>query len=556
MVCRNCNGRLIFQNGVYICESCGNVQQVNSEFLNNEVFIAYVENDEYGRRTKDSIIAQEIFRKLQSNNISCFYERISIENLPISDRDTEIDIAINSSKIIILVSSSVENFQKLLAMYYTKLNNKIIIPIYSQINAYDLPKEIANLQALNYDNIGTMVDLTNGILTKLGKTQEVDVITDSKKQKTTTKKVISLTLISILLILIGSSIYVVFGTYYVLDSKKYQYAQKLESNGDYMGAIKVYSGISNYRDTINKINAIYNKYNGHFYNEDEKATLYLNIDSNLNAKIEVTKICGEKHISFDGESKVIQNTIMFNFKDSQEGRGKCTINLGNNGLELKISAMEESQLLYDNLDCEYRFDDRIDGSQANSVSPIDLLNYMDNKLTLQDIHDMGVKTDYIGGMSSDIYRIQNTDYGIRFSNNSKSSSIIGIYAPFEELFPDAELCYLPTIIDDKAYIPCSISYGLYNLYEEGYYDDVFLKTTYYVTSEEAASDDWEEIQYCIESFNNYNYSDGIKYLLKDGDLTLGYYDNLIDVINDANEKKDKCRNCFVEDISENIIYRP
>ena len=207
--------------------------------------MAYVENDEYGRRTKDSIIAQEIFRKLQSNNISCFYERISIENLPISDRDTEIDIAINSSKIIILVSSSAANFQKLLAMYRGKMNSKIIIPIYSQINAYDLPKEIANLQALNYDNIGTMVDLTNGILTKLGKAQEVDVIADSKKQKNKNKnkKVISLTLISILLMLIGSSIYVVFGTYYVLDSKKYQYAQKLESNGDYMGAIKIYSGM-------------------------------------------------------------------------------------------------------------------------------------------------------------------------------------------------------------------------------------------------------------------------------------------------------------------------
>ena len=68
MKCKNCGGELIFQNGMGLCESCKNTYRLDYGFENTEVYICYTESDAQGRRTKDSIIAEELYQKLESSN--------------------------------------------------------------------------------------------------------------------------------------------------------------------------------------------------------------------------------------------------------------------------------------------------------------------------------------------------------------------------------------------------------------------------------------------------------------------------------------------------------
>lgn len=173
-----------------------------------------------------------------------------------------IEIAVNSAKVIIVVGSSEENFEKLIDTYQKFWDNKNVIPVYSQMDAYNLPSEIANLQAVNYDTIGSIAGIINNVSKKLGKTQNIDVLTDADKKKMKRKRTVGYSFGFLGIAIISFCIYIVFGTHYVLDSKKYQYAQNLEANGSYIEALEIYSDISDYKDVSNRKNAIYDKYNG------------------------------------------------------------------------------------------------------------------------------------------------------------------------------------------------------------------------------------------------------------------------------------------------------
>ena len=81
MRCKNCGGQLRYQDGFYLCENCNSRYDLTSVYEDIDVFIAYIENDEQGRRTRDSIIAQDLFHKLENAKISAFYQRVSALSL-------------------------------------------------------------------------------------------------------------------------------------------------------------------------------------------------------------------------------------------------------------------------------------------------------------------------------------------------------------------------------------------------------------------------------------------------------------------------------------------
>lgn len=78
----------------------------------------------------------------------------------------------------------------------------------------------------------------------------------------------------------------------------------------------MYAEITDYKDTTNRIDAIYDKYNGYFFNNNDEFTLYLNIDKNTNSKIEITRRYNGEYISVQTEAKVQENVISFEYKDS------------------------------------------------------------------------------------------------------------------------------------------------------------------------------------------------------------------------------------------------
>ncbi len=551
MKCSVCSGSLQYDNGLYICKNCGNSYQFLPSFGNDDVFIAYIEDDDSGRRTKDSVISQDIFNKLQAEGINAFYGRTSAAGLVGDDYNNAIEIAVNRAKVIIVVGSSEKSFEKLIDTYQKFWNNKIVIPVYSQIDAYELPSEIANLQAVDYDTIGSIAGIINNVSKKLGKTQNIDVLTEADKKKMKRKRMVCYSFGCFGIIIISVLIYIVFGTHYILDSKKYQYAQNLEANGNYIEALEIYSDISDYKDVSNRKNAIYDKYNGYFYRQNGNLMLYLNIDKNLNSKIEITTQYNGEYITVQTETKIQENLICFDYKDSLNNRGNGKIELLNSGLKLTIFMDEKDSLSIGNVEQEFKFTDRNDAPQVKSISSKDLISWMNNHLKIQDLHKMGFQTKFIASLGVDgspyVYKLANTNYGVLIGNTElNSESIVGIYIPFEKLFPDTDVSYVPFVSDDTAFIPYKIYIGgATNLvYELGGKETDFLETTYFITTKEATDGHWDEIVNSIAEVNGYNETEGIKYHLEKTpydpydatDTMIGQYENLVDAIKDANAK--------------------
>lgn len=175
MKCKNCGGELIFKNGMGVCENCKNTYRLDYGFENTEVYICYTESDAQGRRTKDSIMADELYQKLQNKKIHTFYERRSVPALIHDDLQAANYQALYHAKIILVIGTSAVYFKRLLSKYNKYFGDKTVIPIYTDIRPEDLPPELNRVQALNFSSIGADVDLLNGILRLLGKGTEINL---------------------------------------------------------------------------------------------------------------------------------------------------------------------------------------------------------------------------------------------------------------------------------------------------------------------------------------------------------------------------------------------
>lgn len=136
-----------------------------------DVFICYKETDETGTRTKDSVLAQDIYYRLQEQGLKVFYSRLTLEKVIGQKYEPYIFAALNSAKVMVVLGTKTEYFSatwvknewsRYLKIVQTN-REKIIIPCYSEIDAYELPDELMQLQSLDMSRIGFMQDLIHGI---------------------------------------------------------------------------------------------------------------------------------------------------------------------------------------------------------------------------------------------------------------------------------------------------------------------------------------------------------------------------------------------------------
>ena len=136
-----------------------------------DVFICYKEKDEKGKRTYDSVIANQIYHELTKEGLKVFYAAITLEDKLGSAYEPIIFAALNSSKVMIVLGTKPEYFEavwvknewnRYLALI-KKGENKVLIPAFKDMDAYDLPEEFAHLQAQDMNAIAFMPDLIRGI---------------------------------------------------------------------------------------------------------------------------------------------------------------------------------------------------------------------------------------------------------------------------------------------------------------------------------------------------------------------------------------------------------
>ena len=136
-----------------------------------DIFICYKETDEKGERTIDSVIAQDVYEALVDKKYRVFFARISLEDKLGKEYEPYIFSALHSAKVMLVFGTSYEYFNAVWVKNewsrYLKLleqgENKALIPCYKGIDAYDMPKEFARLQAQDMGKVGAIQDLLRGI---------------------------------------------------------------------------------------------------------------------------------------------------------------------------------------------------------------------------------------------------------------------------------------------------------------------------------------------------------------------------------------------------------
>lgn len=136
-----------------------------------DVFICYKETGENGKRTKDSVLANELYYQYTQEGFKVFYAAITLEGKLGKDYEPIIFAALNSAKVMLVVGSKPEYFNAVwvknewsrFLKIMKKDRKKLLIPCYRDMDAYELPEEFAHLQAQDMSKFGSGINILNGI---------------------------------------------------------------------------------------------------------------------------------------------------------------------------------------------------------------------------------------------------------------------------------------------------------------------------------------------------------------------------------------------------------
>ncbi|MCR5727561.1 MAG: TIR domain-containing protein [Lachnospiraceae bacterium] len=149
-----------------------------------DVFICYKETDTNGRRTPDSVLANDLYHQLVQEGFKVFFSRITLEDKLGTAYEPYIFAALNSAKVMVVLGTKPEYFNavwvknewsRFLALVKVSGGKKTLIPAYKDIDPYNLPDEFSHLQAQDMSKLGFMQDLIRGIKKIVG--------SDTKKQE-------------------------------------------------------------------------------------------------------------------------------------------------------------------------------------------------------------------------------------------------------------------------------------------------------------------------------------------------------------------------------------
>lgn len=136
-----------------------------------DVFICYKETDRNGRRTPDSVLANDLYHQLTQEGFKVFFARITLEDQLGSAYEPYIFAALNSAKVMVVLGTKPEFFNaawvrnewsRYLALI-KQGQKKTLIPAYKDMDPYDLPEEFSHLQAQDMSKLGFMQDLIRGV---------------------------------------------------------------------------------------------------------------------------------------------------------------------------------------------------------------------------------------------------------------------------------------------------------------------------------------------------------------------------------------------------------
>ncbi|MBP3626516.1 MAG: TIR domain-containing protein [Clostridia bacterium] len=467
MKCKNCGGELYFENGVAICKVCNTNYKIDHVFEDIDVNICYIESDSNGRRTKDSIIAQELYQKLEAKKIHAFYERISAATVVGDDLQQLRYSSLHAAKVVLVVGTNVENFSAILEKYGQYLINKVVIPFYSDVKPSDIPRELSKIQALDYSSIGWEKDLERGILRVLGREKEIDLRETHNKSKRNRGILIGVG-IAIILIAVAFLAFLHFNkpeepqnSAPQTNQQMYENAQSLANAGSYLEAVDIYSEILDYKDSQEQIKSIFDRYDGYYQTGNQQFSIYFNIKDADMLTFEMTTVSNE------GIAKATINSVWegtkntYSFTDSTSKNGTVTIVLKNDEISVTVEMEKtEETISIGNQNITFKLADKTDAPAVLQVTTEMLMSWIQTPTTAEDIAAFGFEIEKssdtsaitIGGgvmQEAGLYKINNTDIQILLSARNISKQevfydygestdtqiVCAVFAPAEYLIP-------------------------------------------------------------------------------------------------------------------------
>lgn len=137
-----------------------------------DIFICYKETDKDGRRTQDSVLANDLYHQLTQEGFKVFFSRITLEDKLGTAYEPYIFAALNSAKVMVCLGTKPKYFNavwvknewsRYLSLVKQSDGKKMLIPAYRDMDPYELPEEFSHLQAQDMGKLGFMQDLIRGI---------------------------------------------------------------------------------------------------------------------------------------------------------------------------------------------------------------------------------------------------------------------------------------------------------------------------------------------------------------------------------------------------------
>lgn len=487
MNCSNCGGKLSFINDIYRCDNCGATFSLQDIYEKVDVCICYQENDENGRRTKDSIISQDIYKKLEAYKINTYYSRISAGEIIGSDLERATFAAICAAKVIVIVGTTKNRFDATYHMYVEQHAGKIIIPVFSEMNPYDIPKNICAIQALDYNKIGADIDLVKGVLNALGRRKDAEQIGVNKDRTKKGKKTIIVAVATIVVfLLIFFLLYEITAPKPSIDDaidqpesvtsetnhetqetekvvtqlEQYNSAVAYLENGELAEALGIFWELSGYKDSDKQRQLIFDKYSGYYKTND--ISFHLQTYGDFVANMELSFLINGNVVKITESVQLETQEKNFEFIDSENNFGNITIKFTNDGVVVTVTSTQtSSDLFISDQEILFVLAEKSDKPIIN-LNAETLLSWVKKATTIEDVRRLGYEVSLeFSSPRQDVYEeygIENTD--VKLESIWETTYITSILAPAEMLIPE----YIGKpgnefYIDGVLVIPNATAYG-------------------------------------------------------------------------------------------------
>lgn len=137
-----------------------------------DVFICYKETDDITKsRTEDSQLAQDIYTELIKEGYNVFFSRVTLREKAGTEYEPYIYAALKSAKVMLAIGTKydyydavwVKNEWSRYISMMSENNSKHLIPCYKNLDAYDIPKEFKNRQALDMGEVTFFKNLIDNV---------------------------------------------------------------------------------------------------------------------------------------------------------------------------------------------------------------------------------------------------------------------------------------------------------------------------------------------------------------------------------------------------------